>query len=80
MLILWSLARETLSIQEASVSVCERLCFVHPSIDKLKLLAFCHTLYHCTANDNQSILQDGTLQPLSVYRGGQLSSQGKSDT
>ena len=59
--ILWSLGRETLSFQEASVSVCES--FVHPNTDKLKLLAFCHTLYHCIANDNQSILQDGTLQP-----------------
>ena len=49
--VLWQLARESLSLSESSVFVSERLCFCNPSIEKLNLLAFVHSLYHAVCND-----------------------------
>ena len=46
-----SFARETLSLQENSFFVSERLCLLNPCMNKLALLAFCHTLHHAVCND-----------------------------
>ncbi len=58
--VLWQFARETLHIREQSGLLEERLCIVSPSIDKLRLLAFCHCLYHAVRNDDVCIV-NGTL-------------------
>ena len=57
--ILWYFAREALKIQEDSIFIGSRLCLVEPSIQKLKLLAFTHSLYHSLKNDPRCIGQDG---------------------
>ena len=57
--ILWHFAREALKIQEDSIFIGSRLCLVEPSIQKLKLLAFTHSLYHSLKNDPRCIGQDG---------------------
>ena len=44
-------ARETLSLQADSPFVSERLCLLHPCMNKLELLVFCHTLHHAVRND-----------------------------
>ena len=51
---LWFIAGAQLSVEE-SVFVAERLCFIKPSIDKLKRLAFAHTIYHCCKMDAEII-------------------------
>ena len=66
--ILWQFARETLHLQEYSILIGERLCLINPSIPKLKLLAFCHTLYHACKNDKECVQSDGGIQPsLVIY-------------
>ena len=57
--ILWQFARETLRLQEDSVSLASRLCIVSPSLCKLRLLAFVHTLYHALKNEPRALLADG---------------------
>jgi hypothetical protein len=57
--ILWQLALEAIRIHEVSIMILSRICVSEPSIDKLKLLAFCHALYHCCAKDTQCIREDG---------------------
>ena len=57
-LVLWQFGRETLKIRESSISIEERLCLVNPSIEKLKLSAFCHCLYHATRKDSVCIVND----------------------
>ena len=52
-------AREALKIQEDSIFIGSRLCLVEPSLQKLKLLAFTHSLYHSLKNDPRCIGQDG---------------------
>ena len=59
---LWQFARETLKLQENSISVGARLCLSEPSFDKLSLLAFCHTLYHTCIHDPGCFSQDGEVQ------------------
>ena len=49
--ILWQFPREFLNYSEPSLSIASRLCLVFPSKDKLKALAFVHTLYHSCKND-----------------------------
>ena len=51
--VLWSLSREISGISELSPSVHTRLSLVNPHIDQLKLLAFCHALYHYAINDEE---------------------------
>ena len=58
---LWQFARETLKLQENSISVGARLCLSEPSFDKLSLLAFCHTLYHTCIHDPECTSQDGEV-------------------
>ena len=57
--ILWQFARETLRLQEDSVSLGSRLCIVSPSLCKLRLLAFVHTLYHALKNEPRAVSSDG---------------------
>ena len=57
--ILWQLAFETLRIQEDSIFFLNRICVVSPTPDKLKALAFCHSLYHSVVNDPECISVSG---------------------
>ena len=57
--ILWHFARETLKIQEDSIFIGPRLCLVETSLQKLKMLAFTHSMYHSLKNDPRCVGQDG---------------------
>ena len=57
--ILWQLAREALSLSEDHFSLGQCLCFVDRSVDKLKLLAYCHSLFHAVKNDKNCIDSSG---------------------
>ena len=60
--ILWQLAREALSISEQHFSIEHRLCFVECSLDKLRLLAYSHLLYHALNNDRECIQCIGQIK------------------
>ena len=60
--ILWQLAREALHISEDHFSLGHRLCFIDCSLDRLKLLAYCHTLYHAIRNDSHCSDDNGNIK------------------
>ena len=49
--ILWQFANETSRIREDSIFFLNRICIIAPTSEKLKALAFCHSLYHSCVND-----------------------------
>jgi len=57
--VLWQLARESLHLPEPSLFVEHRLCLCEPTVDKLRMLAFCHCLYHACVNDTECMKSDG---------------------
>ena len=57
--VLWQFAREHLKFQEHSIQVYHRLCLCDPSVEKFKMLAFCHSLYHSCVNDFECIDNEG---------------------
>ena len=60
--ILWQLAREALSLSEQQFSIEHRLCFVDCSLDKLRLLAYSHLLYHSLKNDRECVQCNGQIK------------------
>jgi hypothetical protein len=60
--ILWQLAREALHLSEDHFSLGHRLCFIDCSLDRLKLLAYCHSLYHTVRNDRHCIDNNGMIK------------------
>ncbi len=52
--ILWHIACSQTS-SEDSIYVSERLCFVQPSLEKLKRLALAHSIYHACKFDTEII-------------------------
>ena len=48
--VLWQLAREALSLNGEYFSIEHRLCFIECCKDKLRLLAYCYSLYHSIKN------------------------------
>ena len=60
--VLWQLAREALSINEDHFSIGHRLCFIECSVDKLRLLAYSHILYHSVKNDTDCVNASGMIK------------------
>ena len=60
--ILWQLAREALSISEQQFSIEHRLCLIDCSLDKLRLLAYSHLLYHALKNDRECVQCNGQIK------------------
>ena len=60
--ILWQLGREALSISEQHFCIGHRLCFIDCSVDKLRLLAYVHLLYHALKNDRDCVQCDGLIK------------------
>ena len=52
--VLWHIACSQTSFEE-SIYVSERLCFVQPSLEKLKRLALAHSIYHACKFDTEII-------------------------
>jgi len=66
--VLWQLCREFVNFVEESISVESRLCIVQPSIDKLRALSFCHSLYHACRNDSVCVENAGNLETCSIVQ------------
>ena len=66
--ILWQFPREFLRIPEPSICAESRLCMVEPTVDKLRTLAFCHTLYHTCVNDQGCVRSNGEVMPASIVQ------------
>ena len=60
--ILWQLAREALSASEQYFTLGHRLCFIDCSVDKLRLLAYAHLLYHSIKNDGDCVHSSGLIK------------------
>ena len=60
--VLWQLAREALSVSEQYFTLEHRLCFIDCSVDKLRLLAYVHLLYHALKNDRDCVQRDGLIK------------------
>ena len=60
--ILWQLGREALSISEHHFCLGHRLCFIDCSLDKLRLLAYVHLLYHALKNDRECVQCNGQIK------------------
>ena len=61
--IIWSFALSILRIQEDSILFLNRIGVISPTPQKLKALAFCHSLYHTCVNDPECV--SGTGEPFS---------------
>ena len=44
--ILWQLAKEALNLMETSFDIGHRLCLTEVNINRVRLLGYCHSLYH----------------------------------
>ena len=66
--VLWQLAREALDLREPSCAVGHRLCLSSVSLNSLKLLGFCHLLYHSLRKDSDCFHNDGTIHPSVVIQ------------
>ena len=60
--VLWQLAREALLISEDYFSIGHRLCLIDGTHDKLRLLAYTHTLYHSLKNDTECRDANGLIK------------------
>ena len=66
--ILWQLAKEALDMQETSFAVGHRLCLSSVNLNKVKLLGYCHLLYHTIRKDSECFNNDGTIKPSVVVQ------------
>jgi len=60
--ILWQLAREALSLMETSFEIGHRLCLSEVNINKLRLLGYCHSLYHHIRRSQECYDSDGFVK------------------
>jgi hypothetical protein len=66
--ILWQFACASLSEGEFSICIFERLGILSPTLQKLRLLAFCHALYHSVINDPVCINADGQFAASAIVQ------------
>ena len=59
---LWQFPREHLKYEEPSISIGSRLCFVSPSVEGLRALAFVHALYHHLKHNPKCVQPNGNIQ------------------
>jgi len=59
--LLWQFAREFLNVCEPAISIASRLCLVQPSVEKLRALAFVHSLYHALSKEQHLCVSEGVL-------------------
>ena len=66
--ILWQLAREALDMRETSCAVGHRLCLSSVNLNRLKLLGFCHLLYHTLRKDSDCFNSNGTIRTSDIVQ------------
>ena len=60
--VLWQLAKEALNLYETSFEVGHRLCFAEVSVNRLRLLGFCHYLFHHIRKSPECFHADGNVR------------------
>ena len=60
--VLWQLAKEALNLMETSFEVGHRLCLTGVNINRVRLLGYCHTLYHHIRKHLQCFDIDGNVR------------------
>ena len=60
--ILWQLAKEGLGLMETSFEIEHRLCLREVNINRLRLLGYCHTLYHLIRRSPECFDSDGFVR------------------
>ena len=60
--LLWQLAKEALNLMETSFDVGHRLCLTEVNINRVRLLGYCHTLYHHIRNSSECFDADGNVR------------------
>ena len=60
--ILWQLAREAVSCMETNFEIGHRLCLTIVDNEKLRLLGYCHTLYHHIRRSPECFGSDGLMK------------------
>ena len=60
--IIWQLAKEALGMRESQFDVGHRLCLSSANLNKLKLLGFCHLLYHSLRKDSHCFDHNGLIR------------------
>ena len=60
--ILWQLAKEALNLMESSFDVEQRLCLAGVNINRVRLLGYCHTLYHHIRKSPECFDADGNVK------------------
>ena len=61
MFFLWQLAKEALNLMETSFDVGHRLCLTEVNINRVRLLGYCHTLYHHIRKSSECFDSDGNV-------------------
>ena len=67
-LIICQLAKEALGMRETYFEVGHRLCLSSASLNKLKLLGYCHLLYHSLRKDSDCFDQNGLIRSSEVVQ------------
>ena len=60
--ILWQLAKEALNLMETSFDVGHRLCLTEGNINRVRLLGYCHILYHHIRKSSECFDADGNVR------------------
>jgi len=60
--ILWQLAKEALNLMETSFDIGHRLCLTEVNINRVRLLGYCHTLYHHIRRSPECFDSDGFVR------------------
>ena len=66
--ILWQLAKEALSLRENFFDVGHRLCLTDCNHNRLKLLGYCHLLYHALRKDTGCFDTSGCRRPSNIVQ------------
>ena len=60
--ILWQLAKEALNLMETNLQIGHRLCLTEVNINRIRLLGYCHTLYHHIRRSPECFDSDGFVR------------------
>jgi len=60
--ILWQLAKEALNLMETSFEIGHRLCLTEVNVNRVRLLGYCHSLYHHIRRSPECFDSDGFVR------------------
>ena len=60
--ILWQLAKEALNLMETNFAIGHRLCLTEVNVNRVRLLGYCHALYHHIRRSPDCFDSDGCVR------------------